>query len=410
MNAMNFGDVLRQARERSGEDIISVARRIRIRPDILERIEASDLDAMPPRGYARNMINAYARYLGLNPTELVKMYLNAQYQNQVEKARASIKPSGFDMPTSHRRSHDRSASSNRDYSSASRSRALSSSWDNISRGDDDFLDSQSPMLASPASTTRRAGAVQVESYNAYGQGLSQRQAARSSEITRAIEPVGQGNRSVRRARFSALPEESYGNLYAAPSNLGTNTRNSALSGRLPFIIAGIIILLLVVLIVVLVNGVNRANTANYSSQPINVTGVSSSESTSETDSSEDTTTTEEEDTEEEETAPTETVITYEVSDGEEPYVEIQVDGEYVLASYVSGPASDTFEITGTIEIVASPYDGLTITQDGEEIGIDDYVTSSGIFKYSVDFQDVLDAWNEEHSSSSDSSDSDTSSD
>ena len=61
MDAMNFGDVLRQARERSGEDIVSVARRIRIRPDILERIEASDLDGMPPRGYSRNMINAYAR-------------------------------------------------------------------------------------------------------------------------------------------------------------------------------------------------------------------------------------------------------------------------------------------------------------------------------------------------------------
>ena len=398
MDAMKFGDVLRQARERSGEDIVSVARRIRIRPDILERIEASDLDAMPPRGYARNMVNAYARYLGLNPTELVKMYLNAQYQNQVEKARASIRPSGFDMSTGHRRSHDRSASSNRDYSSAARSRTMSSSRDKTLQGDDDFFGGQSPMSASPAATTRRVGAVQVESYNAYGQGLSQRQASRSSESTRVMEPVGQPSHSVRRARSSTLPEENYGNLYAAPSNLGTNKRNSALSGRAPFIIAGIIILLLVVLIVVLVNVLNRINT-DSSSQPINVTGVSSSESTTETNSSSADTSAEEEDVQEEEAAPTETVITYEVSDGQEPYVEIQVDGTYVLASYVSGPASETFEITGTIEIVASPYKGLTITQDGEEIDIDDYVTSSGIFKYSVDFQDVLDAWNEEHSSS-----------
>lgn len=275
---------------------------------------------------------------------------------------------------------------------------MSSSRDKTLQGDDDFFGGQSPMSASPAATTRRVGAVQVESYNAYGQGLSQRQASRSSESTRVMEPVGQPSHSVRRARSSTLPEENYGNLYAAPSNLGTNKRNSALSGRAPFIIAGIIILLLVVLIVVLVNVLNRINT-DSASQPINVTGVSSSESTTETNSSSADTSAEEEDVQEEEAAPTETVITYEVSDGQEPYVEIQVDGTYVLASYVSGPASETFEITGTIEIVASPYKGLTITQDGEEIDIDDYVTSSGIFKYSVDFQDVLDAWNEEHSSS-----------
>ena len=408
MNTTNFGDMLRQARERSGEDILSVARRIRIRPDILERIEASDLDNMPPRGYARNMINAYARYLGLNPTELVKMYLNAQYQNQVEKARASIRPSGFDMSTGHRRRQDRSAFSNRNRSSAARDRTMSFSRDNTLQDDDDFFSAQSPFDASPATTTRRAGAVQVESFNAYGQGLLQRQAARSSELTRIMEPVGQGGYSVHRARSSTLPEESYGNLYAAPSSLGANKRNSGLYGRLPFIISGIIILLLVVLIVVLVNVLNRVST-DSTSQPINVTGVSSYESSTQTDSSSADTSVEEEDTEEEETAPTETVITYEVSDGERPYVEIQVDGTYVLASYVSGPASETFEITGTIEIVASPYAGLTITQDGEEINIEDYVTSSGIFSYSVDFQDVLDAWNEEHASSSDSSDSDTSS-
>ncbi len=98
MDEMNFGDVLRHAREQSGEDLVSVARRIRIRPDILERIEASDIESMPPRGYSRNMINAYARYLGLNTTEIVKMYQNAHYRNQVEHARESIKPSGFDMP------------------------------------------------------------------------------------------------------------------------------------------------------------------------------------------------------------------------------------------------------------------------------------------------------------------------
>ena len=83
MEQRKFGDILRQAREQSGEDVATVARRIRIRPDILVAIEASNLAEMPPRGYSRNMINAYARYLGLNATDIVGMYLDAQYQYQL---------------------------------------------------------------------------------------------------------------------------------------------------------------------------------------------------------------------------------------------------------------------------------------------------------------------------------------
>ncbi len=94
---LRFGAILRDARESAGEDLVSVARRIRIRPDILECIEDSDLASMPPRGYSRNMINAYARYLGLNPTEIVKMYLDAQHEFQLESARSSIRPSGINM-------------------------------------------------------------------------------------------------------------------------------------------------------------------------------------------------------------------------------------------------------------------------------------------------------------------------
>ena len=97
MNESNFGNILREARERSGEDLMSVARKLRIRPDILESIEAGDLSNMPPRGYSRNMINAYARYLGLNPTNLVDAYLSQQYQDQVERARKNIRPTGGDL-------------------------------------------------------------------------------------------------------------------------------------------------------------------------------------------------------------------------------------------------------------------------------------------------------------------------
>lgn len=418
MDAMNFGDVLRQARERSGEDIVSVARRIRIRPDILERIEASDLDGMPPRGYSRNMINAYARYLGLNPTEVVKMYLDAQYRSQVEKAREQIRPTGFDMSAGRRRGH------NRETVSASESRAhLSSTAGSSSRRglpstDDEFFGGASPTSIPPAATTRRIGAVHVGSYNAYGQGLSQRAAARAAGETRVMDPIDDRHsaHSTHRARRSALSEEHYGNLYAAPSNLGVRNHGSGLRDKLPFFIAGIVILLLVVVIVVMVNGMNRAATTESTNQPMNITGMPGSENTQENDSSpggdstSDQASQQTQQSEPEEVAPTKTTIEYEVADGQTPYIETwEGEDNCIFAGDVTGPAKESYDVTGQFQIVSSPYEGLTVTQDGKKVNIEDNV-SSGIFRYSVDFQDVLDAWNEEHKSSSSDSGTDSASD
>ena len=96
MAQMTFGTVLQEARERKGLDLSTAARRLRIRPDILRSIEEDDFARMPPRGYTRNMVNAYARLLGLNPTEITRMYLDEAYAYQVGRARSDVRPSGFD--------------------------------------------------------------------------------------------------------------------------------------------------------------------------------------------------------------------------------------------------------------------------------------------------------------------------
>ena len=93
---ISFGAILRDARERRGYDLSTAARRLRIRPDILRAIEESDFSRMPPRGYARNMVNAYARFVGLNPTEITRMYLDEAYDYQQARTEPG-RPSGFDM-------------------------------------------------------------------------------------------------------------------------------------------------------------------------------------------------------------------------------------------------------------------------------------------------------------------------
>lgn len=72
----SFGDILRDERELSGYDLASMSRRLHVRPDILAAIENGDFDRMPARGYAKNMIRAYARALNLNERQITELYLD----------------------------------------------------------------------------------------------------------------------------------------------------------------------------------------------------------------------------------------------------------------------------------------------------------------------------------------------
>lgn len=424
MDEMNFGDVLRQAREQSGEDLVSVARRIRIRPDILERIEESDIDAMPPRGYSRNMINAYARYLGLNTTEVVKMYQNAQYRKQVEHARENMQSTGFDIPSTrraavHEREHanetghmsrSRAAIESSRQASTSSSRTSSSSRRSSNGFDDALFDDIDAAIAPPKESDRRFGAVHVGSYNAYGQGLSRRNANRSSGETRRLEAVDDAPRrdarGTHKARRSNMPGEHYTNLYAAPKNIGVHV--PSWRDKLPFIIAGVVVLLLVVVIAVFANGLGRAATNEPASTPINVTGLPGStsettteETTTEDSSSSDSSTSSSTTTNTtSETAPTKTVMAYEIPSGVSTYFEVYIDGSYVDGGNVTGPQSESYDVTGDFEFRVTPPDGVVLTQDGTEIALE--AGSSGVATVKVSFADVLAKWNEEHSSSSSS--------
>ena len=74
--AARFGDMLLEQRRRMGLSIQQVANTIKIRPQIIEFFENGNFASMPPRGYAQGMISSYARFLGLNPREVVNAYFD----------------------------------------------------------------------------------------------------------------------------------------------------------------------------------------------------------------------------------------------------------------------------------------------------------------------------------------------
>lgn len=78
--SMGFGDMLLNRRRQMGLSIQQVANTIKMRPQIIEYFETGNYEAMPPRGYAQGMISSYARFLGLNPREVVDAYFEGLYR------------------------------------------------------------------------------------------------------------------------------------------------------------------------------------------------------------------------------------------------------------------------------------------------------------------------------------------
>lgn len=337
MDQVSFGTVLQDARMRKGYDLATAARRLRIRPDILQAIEAADFSRMPPRGYARNMVNAYARYLGLNPTEVTRMYLDEAYAYQVGRARSGARQTGFDMSAASGRGRAR-----RDYDEPETS-AL---------GRKLYVDD-------PHGDRRR---------------------------TEAARGAGRGEEQTHRSSRSALPNTQYTNFYSGPK------APSVASSKLPFIIAGAVILILLVIVLVLVFGQGNSNDADAPKMP--VSGLTDPEDSGATDSGADSGGDVQQPTPTK-VAPASTVFKYEIGSGASPYVEIIQDDVTIVADDISGPADKEYEVTGKLRFKTTNPDAVKVYQDGEELELTSPY-NDGVYEVTVDFAAVLQKWQEEN--------------
>lgn len=347
MAQVTFGTVLQEARERKGMDLSTAARRLRIRPDILRSIEEDDFARMPPRGYTRNMVNAYARLLGLNPTEITRMYLDEAYAYQVGRARSDVRPSGFDM--------------------------------------------------GGTSRTKRSGAARpvppeepeerVPRQNAFGRTLyDDRTAYTRSDYGRSAAPAAGGRvyseGRTHTSRHSALPNGQYTNFYAGPK------APSGVQSKLPFLIAGAVILVVLVIVLVFAFGGKGGGEEDLPTVP--VTGI------------DDTTQGEGDEGSQEPVAPpapvapTSAKVVYEVASGESAYIEVyENDGGATVADTINGPSSKEFDVTGTLRFVTTNPDAVKLTVDGAAVTPADD-SGSGVYSYTVDFPAILEQWKADH--------------
>ena len=374
MAQISSGQVLREARERKGYDLNTVARRLRIRPDILRAIEAGDFSAMPPRGYTRNMVTAYARLLGLNPTEIVNMYLDEAYANQVERARGTSSNGGFNMDREPRRSRTRStniSSGNRSYESG----RISTTRGSGAQGTRVLYDDGTRYSRDDYGVTRQRSEKPGRSERDFVSHHSGYDAASTSFLDESARSRRSG-RSV--------------HVGQTPMSYTASRLPQFLQSRKTLIIAAAVAVLLIAGIAFAVNSCHNVKQADDVSK-LPVSGVT--DTTGEDSSSSA--------AKKVEIAPTSARVSYSVPSGKECYVETYLDGQ-MTPEMLTGPVERNIEVTGVWVITTYSPETLDLLVDGTEVELKIDSKYNGMYSYTVDFPSILQQWNTAHGISSSS--------
>ena len=372
MGQVSFGTVLREARERKGYDVQSAARRLRIRPDILRALENNDFSRLPARGYTRNMVNAYAKLVGLNPADITRMYLDDAYAYQVGRTRSE---SDSPAHVSGRRSVSRGDGRHDGRGQGSQ---------RSSRYADERTDSRRSLRAQRGQRqgTQRMPRREQQPQREYRESLASR-AARAE------------NESRRSNHFGGAVTTQFTNFYSGSQN----NVGRGMQARLPYVAVIVIILLLLVIIVALAFG-NRgaASTQEVAKVPItgvtdtsaDGSGVSQDNSNNNSDNNDDS------DTKSSSTAtvPTSVKVEYKLAKGQQAYVVITQDGQ-ATEQMLTGPYDETVEVTGTWSLATWVSSGFTVTMDGKEVEFTSDATT-GMPTATVNFKDYLASWAKDH--------------
>lgn len=406
--AARFGEMLVYRRRHMGLSIQQVANVIKIRPQIIEYFEMGDFASMPPRGYAQGMISSYARYLGLNPREVVNAYFDDlyEYERSTDHAGGRFQDAAGYVST-------RSASATGRFMMVDTPRPntrygqrppqagyvseATSGHEPVRIGDSHRLRGGSVNIARPGQRSLPGGPSQTSQLDRTQLQPRVRtepaRMPRSSSSARGRAPYGDGA-GERRQRGPARGMRG-GSSRGASGQRGSG-RGPSGGGIDPRIIIGVIaaVLVLIAIVVVLaVRGCSAANAPDSAETP-QVTSAATSPASPETQNADTEASTEEgdganADTEEPSTdseastpsEPQQTVVTISVEDGAQSWLEIKLNGQSIFANNVTGPLEQEYTVTSSIEITADEPANVRVTQNGEEVRWDTSI--AGVARVSI---------------------------
>ncbi len=363
----SYGRILREAREREGYDLTTMARRLHIRPDILRSIEESDFGRMPASGYTRNMIRAYARAVGLDQKRISEMYLDELHLFDTGRPRAGSARADSHSAQRNSRAHRNPAAGRAGRASYNEDTRRTSQSRNLNRN--------APSRTSSSRNSSRS----IPARSASGRAPS-----------RGYGYVGDERHQASR-RGSAMPDPRRRNtLY------GGKQASRGLPSFAIWIGIAIVAIVLIIILVVLFNS-GRQSVQDVPDIPISgLTDTSNPEGTVSADVVE--------------TPPEKAVLKLSVESGKSSWIEVK-EGDSkseLLSEVVRGPFEEEYDVTGTLTVRTANPSPVTVEVDGVEQKLTKQ-SGTEYYVYTLDFQTILDEWNEQHPSADSSSSSASSS-
>ena len=425
----NYGDILRNAREKHGISISEIAEELHVRHDIVESLEAGDFSQIPPQGYSRNMVKSYARILGLDANKLTNMFLDSEYSYRIGKKREKVQ-----QISDENKKH--SPQFKKNYSSTMTPRQQIEHGFNNDPQDipsDSFINKKRSFHQLDngyRNTPRSRGSFNRDYDTNYNNNiyrnstrltndlmsgndsksarerLEARKRQENSPGSRAHSPFNSGNRKSALKQRQSLSRSSSYNLTDEenPNFINNDSLKNNRSGfqlpniskgpistpqsklAFPIIVAAVILLIVVLIIVFFIVGKQHENDKTDVSK-LNVVGISDIENAEKNNSDSSNNKQKETKTSEE---PKEAVFKYVVKDGQSVYMEIYENGNSrpTLAREVKSGETNTFNVTDKLKFITTKPSAVDIFVNNEAVSPQD-TSSNGIYTYNLDFQEYL---------------------
>lgn len=410
----HFGEMLLERRRQMGASIQQVANVIKIRPQIIEYFETENFAAMPPRGYSQGIIASYARFLGLNPREVVDAYFDAlhEYERNGSGGRAG-------------RFQDAAADANPRSSNAAGRYMMVNSVPASRYGQrppqagyvSEFSSAHEPVSASRLRPVNTADSRRRPSQGGYDSTLRSRTrrpdgySASDQRDPRAHASRSQDGRSYRDPRGPRGTYPDQRPIRRAPG--GQSPRGGAGRGQAPrggsrppqqgpdmkfLAIMALGILILIALVMVLLRGCapkpEAAGGASSTPSAQKADSKDTSEDSTDVDEGGDSSTDEDDDADEASSSedktdksskdeePKETIVKVKLKEkGAVAWIEVKLDGKIVLGKQVVGPFEEEFKVETQIDITTNTPSAVAIYKNGDKVRYDTKV--SGVGKVSI---------------------------
>lgn len=445
--AARFGDMLLEQRRRMGLSIQQVANTIKIRPQIIEFFETGNFASMPPRGYAQGMISSYARFLGLNPREVVNAYFDdlMAYERETSQqggrfqdaagyvnSRSSVDNGRFLMVQGGRSTRYGQRPQQAGYitetGSGEEIRSQRDRFRSAPMPEDRALPAARGVARDPRAGYGDGG-YSDRGYRGVSTGRSRGgyADADTTQVTPRLrsqsQPCGQrpsaprsGQRGYRGRSDSNRGRMPQGGGRSSSSRGRGGSRapqNNGLDPRIVYAGIGAVTLLLIVLIVVLLRGCASSTPETTPETPTatKTTTKKSSKKTETVDEDEDTDESTDESTDSDATKTTAkkeenevTKVKVSVAKGKTAWIEVKVDGKSVYGAQATGPFEQEYTPESSIEITTSKPSDVTVTKNGEKVRYDTKTSGVARVTITVPKKETTDSENGESSDGVDTTD------